>query len=542
MPKLNAREQLAVWKDVYLAPCQAACPVHTDARTYVTLIAEGRLEEAYLATRETNPMAAVCGRACSAPCEEVCTRGEFDRPIRIRQLKRYLSDRFDLVPDAEARPAPTGRRVAVVGAGPAGLSAATELARLGHEVTVFDAAQEAGGTATLGVPRFRLPMSAIHQDVAVVQALGVQFRHGVRLGEDVTLEELRSNHDAVFVAVGAMRPNALDVPGVGLEGVIQALPYLEEANLGGRPRTGRHVAVIGGGYTAMDAARTAVRLGAESVTVLYRRTRRETEVHDEELQQTLEEGAAIQYLVSPLEMVDDGTGHVAGVACIRNTLGEPDASGRPRPVPLPGSEFVHPADMVILAIGQAAEREEVGLGELRRDEATLMTQLDGVFAGGDFVTGPSTIIEAVAEGRRAAATIDAYLVPSGSSRPQTMRVVPRQATEPGAVSRNGAHSLSLDAEVEAPLTDAEAVRESLRCLFCGLLPRIEFEDCTLCHICAEICPVQCISRVTVDPETGAVRPAEGFYDAIAYNIDDEICIRCGRCYKVCPTAAIVIPR
>lgn len=545
MAKLDAREQLVVWQDVYRAPCQAACPVHTDARTYVTLIAEGRLEAAYWAARETNPLAAVCGRACSAPCEEVCTRGEFDRPIRIRQLKRYLSDRFDMV--ADSAPIRTKMaQVAVVGAGPAGLAAASELASMGYGVTVFDAAPEAGGTATLGVPRFRLPMGAIEQDVAIVKALGVVFRQGVRVGTDIELQELRSQYAAVFVAAGAMRPNSLNLPGADLAGVIQALPYLGEANLGGRPVTGRKVAVIGGGYTAMDAARTAIRLGAESVTVLYRRTRRETEVHDEELSATVEEGVTMEYLVSPLAMVDDSSGSVAGVSCIRNSLGEPDATGRPRPVPIPGSEFVQAADMVIVAIGQTPEFEAFGFATPPadlRDDDTFMTTMDGVFAGGDFVSGPSTIIEAVADGRRAAAAIDRYL--SGSEHPgdaeRPMRVLPRRVAFPnGSRLPAEVRALTLDGEVELPLTDDEAIRESIRCLFCGLLPEIEFDECTLCHLCAEICPVQCISRVTVDE--GGVRAAAGFRSAVSYDIDDDVCIRCGRCYKVCPTAAIVIPR
>jgi NADPH-dependent glutamate synthase beta subunit-like oxidoreductase/Pyruvate/2-oxoacid:ferredoxin oxidoreductase delta subunit len=553
MPKLNPRQQVAAWQDIYPAPCQAACPVHTDARTYVTLIAEGRLEEAYLAAREPNPLAAVCGRACSAPCEEVCTRGEFDRPVRIRQLKRYLSDRFDAAPARRQRPAPTGRRVAVAGAGPAGLAAAHELARRGHNVTVFEAAEEAGGMATLGVPRFRLPMSAIRQDVATVESLGVTLRTGVRVGVDISLAQLREEHDAVFIATGATRLNELAVPGIGLHGVVQALPYLEEANLGGRPATGQRVAVIGGGYTAMDAARTALRLGAEAVTVLYRRTRSETEVHDEELNETLHEGVTIDYLVSPLQIRDDGAGGVSGLQCIRNRLGEQDASGRPRPVPIAGSDFIFEADMVILAIGQAPDPEELGFADKslasQIDPETMMTPLAGVFAGGDFISGPSTIIEAVDDGRRAASSIHRFLggVEDPSEQVWPLVVVPRDSSglpngswpTNGDRRTNGTRTLTLEHEVEAPLSSREAVRESLRCLFCGLLPTIEFEDCTLCHLCAEVCPVQCISQVALD-ELGSARPAAGHRDAVSYSIEEEACIRCGRCFKVCPTGAIVI--
>ena len=553
MPKLRAREQLAVWRSVYPAPCQAACPIHTDARSYVTLVGQGRLAEAYRAAREPNPLAAICGRACSAPCEDVCTRGEFDRPVAIRQLKRFLTDAFESRPDGGSRPAASGRSVAVVGAGPAGLAAAHDLARRGHAVTIYEAAPEPGGTAALGVPRFRLPWSAIRQDVRGIEALGVSVKLGVRVGRDVSLDELRQENDAVFLATGAMRPNALAAPGAHLRGIVQALAYLEEANLGREPDTGRHVAVIGGGYTAMDAARTALRLGAERVTVLYRRTRRETEVHEDELRATLKEGVHIEYLVSPAEIVDDGAGRVAAVICVRNQLGEPDASGRPRPVPIPGSEFRFPADMVILAVGQEPDPGDVDVarqGLLRRvDAKTLMTSLPGLFAGGDFVSGPTTIIEAVRAGQAAAVAIDAFLrATDAASSPQAeawpLEVIPRPAgpaangSQPDGPSAEG--RLELDVEVEATLSREAAVTEGLRCLYCGLLPSIVIEDCTICHACVEVCPVSCIFKAALDEATGALRPAAHFGEVISYAIDSEACIRCGRCVKACPVGAIVV--
>ncbi|MBI5948494.1 MAG: FAD-dependent oxidoreductase [Chloroflexi bacterium] len=549
MPKLKAHEQLAAWGKLYPAPCQAACPVHTDARAYVTLTAKGRFEQAFRAASAPNPLPSICGRACSAPCEDVCTRAEMDRPIRIRQLKRFLSDRY-VNHAAPGAPGPsTGLRVAIIGAGPAGLSAAHELALRGHEVTILEAAPEPGGMAMLGVPRFRLAQGAIARDVAAIEELGVTIKTGVRVGADVTLEQLRRDNHAVFIAAGAMRPNDLDVLNARIPGVVQALPFLEEANLGGHPECGRHVAVIGGGYTAMDAARTALRLGAETVTVLYRRTRSETEVHDEELDETLHEGVRIEYLVSPMRIVAGADGRAAGMEFVRNRLGEKDSSGRARPVPIPGSEFVFEADMVVLALGQAPDPERVdpNLGQKppQTDEA-MMTAVPGVFAGGDFIRGASTIIEAVADGKTAAEAIHRYLretwSPDGGwpeSDPAGLQTVESAPSIEVRRARGGKNGLGLDDEVEAPLTKAAAMAEGLRCLYCGLVPEVIFDKCTACQACALVCPADCISRVAID-ESGNVHEIEGIGDVLVYQIQGEACIRCGRCFGACPTGAIVV--
>lgn len=554
MPKLKARKQVAAWSAIYAAPCQAVCPIHTDARSYVTLVGQERFREAFARAREGNPLAGICGRACSAPCEDVCTRGEFDRPVRIRLLKRFLSDRFGTSAAPEMLPEPSGKRVAIIGGGPAGLTAAHDLARLGHAVTVYEAAAEPGGMATLGVPRFRLPLEVVRDDIREIEALGVEIKTGIRIGKRLSFTDLRREYDAVFVASGAARVNDLSIPGSGLQGVIQAIPYLTAANLGLRPPTGKRVAIIGGGYTAMDAARTAVRLGAEQAMVLYRRSRREMEVHDGELEATLREGADIQYLVSPLAVADDGQGRVAAIECIRNELAEPDESGRARPVPIAGSEFRLPADMVILAIGQTPDVAELGFeeGALLRtpDQETMMTDVEGVFSGGDFVSGPSTIIEAMRDGRIAARSIHLYLsgqTPAASGFRHGMEAWPLVLAERtpapmdiGQPSQNGAGLLAMEGEVERGLTEEEAVREGLRCLSCGLLPRVIFEDCTLCRACVEVCPAACIVTVAVDERGEEFWPAGSHRDAASYYIDPEACIRCGRCYGVCPPGAIVV--
>lgn len=552
MPKLKALEQLAVWRERYPAPCQAACPVHTDVRSYVTLTAQRKFDDAYLAARGPNPLPAICGRACSAPCEDVCTRREFDRPVPIRRLKRFLSDRYHVPPSLMPAIQSTGCTVGVVGAGPTGLAAAHDLALLGHNVTVYEAAPEPGGMAILGVPRFRLAHEAIRADVRDIEALGVAIRNGTRVGRDISLEALRKEHDVVLVAAGAMRPNPLDVPAVDLPGVVQALAFLEEANLGGRPECGKRVAVIGGGYTAMDAARTALRLGAE-VTILYRRTRNESEVHDDELEETLHEGVRIEYLVSPVRVVDDGHGRAGGVEFVRNALGEPDSSGRARPVPVPGSEFVQPCDMVILALGQSPDPHALDpeLADVLRnvDRATLMTAIPGTFAAGDFVTGPSTIIEAIADGRTAAAAIHRYLAEVRSpihpwpEAPEAWPIAPVALPPPGtSMYRETAGpqgELSLVAEVEDPPEVAWAVSDSLRCLYCGLVPHVIFDHCTACQECTLVCPVECIARVALDPDN-TTRPIQGPNDIVVYEISGEECIRCGRCFGACPTGAIVV--
>ena len=550
MPKLDAFEEFNRWRHQYPAPCQAACPVHTDVRSYVTLTARGRFNEAFTAARDPNPFAAVCGRACSAPCEDVCTRREFDKPVRIRKLKRFLTDRYEARGVEKTPTPPTGVAVGVIGAGPAGMTAAHDLAMKGHAVTIYEAANEPGGMTLLGVPRFRLSHDAINRDLASILDLGIELRTGIRVGHDVSLEQLRSDHQAVFIGAGAMRWNDLDVPGVDLPGVIQSLPLLAESNLGGRPKCGKEVAVIGGGYTAVDACRTAIRLGAEKVTMLYRRTRAETEVHDEEMEDTLREGVNIEYLVSPLKMVEGLDGRVAGVRCIRNRLGEPDASGRARPVPIEGTEFVFTADMVILALGQQPDAEsldpKVGADLRTTDPDTSMTPEDGVFAGGDFVTGASTIIEAVAGGHAAAESIHRYLhdryAPDGGW-PEVERFeiqsIENMMSSATLADAEGEPDLGLDVEAELTMAEREAMADGLRCLYCGLPPSVVFDLCTACQACAIICPEECIHRVALDDD-GSVRPVEDVRDFAVYEIDQDACIYCGRCFKACPTGAIVV--
>src|SRR4051812_5114137 len=394
--------------------CQEACPVGTNCRGYLNLAAEGRFEEGYILSREPNPVAAMCSYVCSAPCERACRRGDIDRPLAIRAMKRFLVEWHEAsgIPDVMPQITPRAERVAVVGAGPAGIAVARELAMKGVQVTVFDSLPYGGGTMLIGVPAFRLPREAIEMDIRLVERLGVHFRFNTTIGVDVTMEQLQAEYDAVALTAGAMDPVALDIPGGDLDGVDYGVDFMKKANLGQELYVGKDVVVIGGGYTAMDCSRTSLRHGAERVSIVYRRTRSELVVDEEELGETEREGVRMEFLASPIEVIGED-GHVTAVRFIRNRLGEPDASGRRSPVPIEGSEFTIPADVVIPAVSQAADLTflpveasfEINRGRVKVDPATYATNVRGVFACGDFVTGPTTLIEAAGHGKKCAYAI-----------------------------------------------------------------------------------------------------------------------------------------
>ena len=306
--------------------CQEACPVGTNCRGYLNLAAEGRFEEGYILSRDPNPVAAMCSYVCSAPCERACRRGDIDRPLAIRAMKRFLVEWHEAsgIPDVLPQITPRAERVAVVGAGPAGIAVARELATKGYQVTVYDSLPYAGGTMLIGVPAFRLPREAIEMDVRLVERLGVTFVYDTTIGKDLLFEDLQRDFDAIAITAGAMDAVALDIPGGDLEGVDYGVDFMKKANLGQPLEVGTDVVVIGGGYTAMDCSRTSLRHGAEHVTIAYRRTRSELVVDEEELGETEREGVRMEFLASPIEVLGED-GKVVGVKFIRNRLGEPDA-------------------------------------------------------------------------------------------------------------------------------------------------------------------------------------------------------------------------
>ncbi len=489
------RSWLGERKEDLRAPCQAACPVGTNAGLYVSLIAEGRYDEAFQVASEPNPFPAICGRVCTAPCEDVCRRGEFDLPIAIRDLKRFATDHG--TPGKRVIPMPRQvyqERVAIVGAGPTGLSAAYYLARRGYQVTVFDAMPVAGGMMAIGIPDYRLPRAELNRDIDAMRELGVEIRLDTAIGRDISLTELQEQFDAVLLAVGAQRSQRLDIPGeLVWQGVIPATSFLKQFNLDPKTTLSGKVAVIGGGSTAMDAARSALRAGAEKVSILYRRTRMEMPAQVEEVRAALEEGIDLQELVAPVQLLGS-EGKLQAVRCQRMRLSEPDARGRRAPVPVLGTEFDLPVDSVLVAIGEAPdpsflpEGTSVGVapwGGLLINPVTLATGAPGVFAAGDVTYGPKTIIHAAEHGRQAAQSIHAYLrklspaevsempedefqtastLPPDGSITLDLRPTPREVMP----LRSGDAARDRSIEFARGLTEEQARREASRCLRCDL--------------------------------------------------------------------------
>jgi NADPH-dependent glutamate synthase beta subunit-like oxidoreductase/ferredoxin len=554
--------------------CQEACPVGTNCRGYLNLAAEGRFEEGYILSRDPNPVAAMCAYVCSAPCERACRRGDIDRPLAIRAMKRFLVEWHEAsgIPDVIPPITPRDEKVAVVGAGPAGLAVSRELATMGYQVTVFDSLPFAGGFMLIGVPAFRLPREAIEMDVRLIERLGVQFVYNTTIGVDITFDQLQRDFDAVVITAGAMNAIALDVPGADLDGVQAGVDFMKKANLGEPLNVGRDVVVIGGGYTAMDCSRTSLRHGAANVTIAYRRTRSELVVDDEELGETEREGVRMEFLVSPIEIMGED-GKVTGVRFIRNRLGEPDASGRRSPVPIEGSEFEVAAQTVIPAVSQATDLTflwvesnfEINRGRVKVDPATYATSVRGVFACGDFVTGPTTLIEAAGHGKKCAYAIDRYLagrtdvtvaanVKITSSwrheMPEFYDVLPRQhipVVKSQARMSSGDAEVNFTTPVELGYTTTQAVAESTRCLMCNYNIWFDPFRCVLCGACADVCPEGVIHMIDVNqmkseghlPE---LEEAYGWDQGAAMILDEERCIRCALCVKRCPFDAITMER
>lgn len=404
--------------------CQEKCPVHIDIRKYVGLIASGRYEDAIRVVREKNPLPAVCGRICPHPCETVCNRGRQDEPIAIDALKRFVSEYEIAQRKAGKFVPPTPKRdrkikVAVVGAGPAGLTVAHDLAMDGFRPTVFEAAPVPGGMLHLGIPEYRLPRDIILNDVEYIKDLGVEVKLSTPLSREFTVDDLfKQGFKAVFLGVGAYDGLKLRVPGEDdYEGFLDCIKFLGQVNLGNREKPGNKVIVIGGGNSAIDSARTALRLGCDEVTILYRRSRREMPANPWEVEGADGEGVKIHYLAAPVK-ITGSNGKVTGMVCTKMRLGKLDASGRRRPIPIEGSEFEVEADLIIPAISQQPDISFLPEGhgfEISRwnsfvvDETTMATNREGVYSGGDAVTGPGTVIQAIQAGHIAAGSIKEYL-------------------------------------------------------------------------------------------------------------------------------------
>src|SRR6266508_5059772 len=578
-------------------PCQEACPVKTNCRGYLNLAAAGEFEKAWELALDPNPMASICGSVCAAPCETACRRKEVDKPLSIRYVKKFLSDwthanvrvdgRMYTQPPAPVFGAPA-KKVSVIGAGCAGLSAASDLSKLGFGVTVYDALDEAGGTALAGVPPFRLPREVIDRDIRGIVNDNVELRLSTYVGKDVTLSQLREQFDADLVTAGCFTPNYAGIPGEDADGVMGGIVFLERAYRGHPVEVGRRVIVLGSGYTAMDCSSTAWRLGAEDIYVIVRRSREEMVVDEEELTETEREGIHFVYLASPVEILTDAQGKVRGVKFVRNKLGDPDKAGRRTPVAIEGSEFEIECETVLLALGQSPDATWLAdipefrvkrVRELEIDPDTFQTKVRKIFIAGDYRTNPSTIIEAVAEGRSAAQQIARYLdadaasvdVPEyhevvtlrRSSTPDNVGIVAEEAEmarvyhnmsadydriprqEMPKLTRSERRGLFL--ETNRGYTEAQAVAESDRCLKCNFNIEIVGELCIICGGCVDVCPMDVIHMVDMgdvvdDGAIPAVAEAKQWSNGVAFFLDETACIRCALCIIRCPTDAITMNR
>ncbi|MBI4334136.1 MAG: FAD-dependent oxidoreductase [Chloroflexi bacterium] len=487
------------------SPCKAACPAHISVQGYVALIAEGRFKEALDLIREEVPFPGALGRVCTHPCEVKCTRGQVDEAVSICQLKRYVTDEI-MVKGKDTPPVvkeSRNKKVAIVGSGPAGLSAAYYLALWGYQPTVFEALPVAGGMMVVGIPAYRLPRDVLKAEIDFIKSAGVEIKTNTPVGGSLKLNDLAAQgYEATYVAVGAHRDNKLGIEGEDLKGVISGVGLLRDASLGKPGGLGQKVAVVGGGNVAIDAARTALRLGAKEVTIVYRRSRQEMPASAEEIAEAEEEGIKLRYLTAPNKLVGKD-GKVVALECLRMELGEPDESGRRRPVPVKGSGFKLEVDTIIPAIGQAPDLsfldggskiETARGGVIKADPLTFETGMGGVFAGGDAVLGPATVIQAIAQGKQAAISIDRYLrgedLRAGREREFPEVEVPVEGVE--RLPRKRPATTPVEERIKDfrevvlgyPMEDARA--EAERCLSCGI--------CSECYRCVAACGPKAIDH------------------------------------------------
>jgi len=481
-----------VCPELISSPCQSVCPIGTQATVYIGLIAEGKFLEAFDAIVQDNPLPSVCARVCHHPCEGKCQAGQWGKSVAVRTLKRFAVDRAieaGVYPRKEARQ-PTGDKVAIVGSGPAGLMAGYRLALMGYAPTIFEALAVPGGALVACIPEYRLPRDKLEADIQNIKNAGVTIKTNTRVGKDIPFDDLLDDYKAVFIATGAHKSRKLNVPGEDADGVMEAMEFLQDVNVKKKAEVGKRVGIIGGGNAAVDAARVALRLPeCDEVQLIYRRTRTEMPAFEEEVEALIEEGAKLQFLTAPNRVVTEN-GRMTGLECIRMELGEPDDSGRRRPVPVDGSEFVIELDTLLVAIGEQADVQFLGRGhdiEISERwgtiicEDTTQTSRAGVFAGGDVVTGPDTVIEAMAAGKLAAEMMDRYIRGECVVREYDLlrpsRYVPpvelteeeaEQADRPDVPHLPVEERLGNFAEVDQSITEAMAILEARRCLRCDL--------------------------------------------------------------------------
>jgi heterodisulfide reductase subunit A len=576
-----SRKTFAIQK-VAISPCRQACPIDTDVKAYLGLIAVGKFEKALAIVKRDNPLPGICGRVCVHPCETDCSRNEVDQPLAICALKRFLAD-YELKKGRKKQDREKivkKEKVAVIGSGPAGLTAANDLIRLGYKVVVFEALPVAGGMLSVGIPEYRLPRQIIETEIDAIRELGVQIKTNRKIRDLGKLK--KQGYQAIFLAVGAYKGLKLRIPGEDeFKGFLDCIAFLVDFSLGKPVKIGKKVIVIGGGNAAIDSARTALRLGSD-VHIVYRRSRKEMPANEWEIEEAEKEGVKIHYLASPVRILGE-KGKVAGMECIKNKLGPPDASGRQRPVPIKGSEFKIDADTIIPAISQQPDlsflESDHGL-EISKwnsfvvNEKTLETNMSGVFAGGDCVTGPKTVIEAIAAGHTAAVSIDTFLQGKGRTTAHScvektrlrnraefeVVVKPTTKTERIAMPELPLNRRRNFKEVELGLSPASAMEEAHRCLRCGL--------CAECIECIPDCDNRLsalsladkkaaahtgaiLVRVPFDREQfplsnniihgelsgGGTGKAPVLMQPIIATVRQDFCRGCGNCVEVCEYSA-----
>jgi NADPH-dependent glutamate synthase beta subunit-like oxidoreductase/formate hydrogenlyase subunit 6/NADH:ubiquinone oxidoreductase subunit I len=575
-------------------PCMTACPSHTDISRYIALIADGRYSDSYELNRESNVFPGCLGRMCARPCEDACRRKEVDAPIGICYLKRVASDFRDKT-RREVIPPPNGLTVAIIGAGVNGLTSARQLARKGYTIDIFERYPVPGGVMWVGVPEWRLPRDVVAEEAEQILDLGINIYYNTEIGKDISFTDLVDKYDVVLISAGCQTAQEIGIPGEHLNGVVSGIGFLEDVNLGQKDVwVGKRVVTVGGGFTSMDCVRTVLRMGAEYSAMTYRRSIQEIPVEEYELHEAEIEGVEIQYMVSPHRIVGDANGNVIGIELIRNQLGEPDARGRRRPEPVPGSEYIIECDMVISAIGQKQDNSFLGdalpsrdrRGVPMLDQNLRSLDLPNVWAAGDYVINPTNFISSIGEGKRVAEMIDTQM---RGTQPkirdiEITRVPTEYISTPNALLSEGVAEWSMSAmsrrlvwgddysavgrqempvlpvplrgmgthdttiEVELGYTKPIGFEEAKRCLQCQLNIFIDGHRCILCNGCVDACPHRCIEMISPDriysidndEELAQLARAELGPYAAAMVIDERSCIRCGICVDWCPTECLTM--
>ncbi|MFQ6678793.1 MAG: FAD-dependent oxidoreductase [Fidelibacterota bacterium] len=565
------------------SPCTLACPAGVNVKSYVSLISSGRFQEALDVVRERNPLPGICGRICTHPCEAFCTRIEIDSPVAICWLKRFVADYELRHPGTKPKKIKQTRKenIAVIGSGPAGLTAANNLIRLGYSVTVFEALKKPGGMLVAGIPSFRLPRDILKVEIDAIKALGVKIKTNKKIkGKDAIQQLLNDDFDAVFIAVGAHKGKKLRIPGENeYKGIIDCLEFLNQVNFASLPDLGKKVIVIGGGNSAIDSARTALRLDAEEVHIVYRRSRKEMPANAAEIEEAEKEGIKIHFLAAPNKIIGEN-GNVTGMECLKVKLGKLDAGGRRRPVPVEGSEFIVEADTIISAISQEPDLDFLGKehelnitkwNTFEVNEDTLATSMTGVFAGGDAVLGASTVIDAIAQGHVGTRSIHRYLnnepleqeKRTGSPKEwefkvdKTLHEKSRRANMPMMDIPERKNNFT---EVESGFDEATAIAEASRCLRCG--------PCSECFICVPECGKEVAlvsgpngqeaSVFRIPPEYKTLDQAHSPWggslvtgkktvpvqlESLIPFVNESLCRGCGDCVEVCDYDAVkLIPK